>query len=217
MADLTLYIGNRNYSSWSFRAWLALKRTGAPFREVLFHLGDPSSREQIRRVSPGGKVPALHHGSLVIWESVAIAEYLAETFPDARLWPEDRERRAIARAVVAEMHAGFTNLRRSMPMNVRRSSPGAGWGPGVQEDVERITAMWADCLRRFGTGGPFLFGAYSLADVFYAPVVSRFQTYAVELEPLAEGYAHAVWNHPDVREWRAAAEAEEMVEAQYDL
>ena len=171
--ELTLYIGNKNYSSWSFRGWLAMRMTGAPFREVLFHLGDPASRAEIRKVSPGGRVPCLHHGDLVIWDSLAIAEYLAETFPERALWPREREARATARALSAEMHASFQALRKNMPVNIRRSSPGIGHTPEVLDEIAHITASWKRTRARFGAGGPYLFGAWSLADCFYAPVITR--------------------------------------------
>jgi glutathione S-transferase len=215
--ELTLYIGNKNYSSWSFRGWLAMRMAGAPFREVLFHLGDPASREKIRAVSPGGRVPALHHGELGVWDSLAIAEYLAETFPERNLWPKDREARATARALAAEMHSGFQNLRKNMPMNLRRSSPGVGHLPEVMEEIAHITGAWKRARSRFGSEGPFLFGAWSLADCFYAPVIGRLRTYAVPLDPETQAYADAVWAQPDVRAWVEAAKAEPMKEPQYDV
>lgn len=215
MAEFTLYLGNKNYSSWSLRGWLAMKQTGAPFQEVVFNLGE--QREAIRRLSPSGKVPVLRHGELLVWDSLAIAAYLAESFQQAGLWPEPRDARAVARSAVAEMHSGFPDLRRNMPMNVRRSSTGAGRAPGVDADVARITDLWRDLRARFGEGGPYLFGRFSLADSFYAPVVSRFRTYAVDLDDVCTAYARAVWEHPFLQEWKSAAEAESIVEPQYDL
>ena len=215
--DFVLYIGNKNYSSWSFRGWLAMRMTGAPFREVLFHLGDPGNREKIRAVSPGGRVPSLHHGDLVIWDSLAIAEYLAETFPDRTLWPKGREARATARALAAEMHSSFQNLRKNMPVNIRRSSPGVGLLPEVLEEIAHITASWKRTRAGFGSGGPFLFGTWSLADCFYAPVIARLRTYTVPLDAEAKAYSEAVWGQPDVREWVEAAKVEPMNEPQYDL
>jgi len=215
--EFTLYIGNKNYSSWSFRGWLAMRMTGAPFREVLFHLGDPASREKIRAVSPGGRVPALHHGELGIWDSLAIAEYLAETFPGRNLWPRDRAAHATARSMAAEMHSSFQNLRKNMPMNLRRSSPGVGHLPEVLDEVAHIARAWKGARTRFGAGGPYLFGAWSLADCFYAPVVGRLRTYAPPLEADAQAYVDAVWAQPDVRAWVEAALAEPMKEPAYDL
>ncbi len=217
MSDYVLHHGNKNYSSWSMRAWLALKLSGAPFEAVAFHLGETGVREKIRRVSPTGRVPALHDGELVIWDSLAIAEYLTERHPDAGLWPLDPAARAVARSVVAEMHSGFAELRRRMPFNVRRSSPGKGREPGVDQDIARVVRIWGDCRGRFGAEGPFLFGAWCLGDVFYAPVISRFRTYEVALGGPAAEYSDAVWEQPDVREWRAGAEAESWVESEYDL
>lgn len=215
MAEYTLYHGNFNYSSWSMRAWLALRLSGAEFETVVFHLGQPDVRERIVRHSPSGLVPALRHGELVIWDSLAIAEYLAERFPRAGLWPEDGAQRALARSVSAEMHSGFAALRRSMPMNVRRRSPGKGRGDDVARDIARIRQIW--CTHREASGGPFLFGRYGFADAMYAPVVSRLRTYAVELDGPERDYAAAVADHPHVREWVAEAERESWVEPEYDL
>src|SRR5688572_13861311 len=156
--EFVLYLGNKNYSSWSFRGWLAMRMTGAPFREVIFHLGDPATREKIRAKSPGGRVPSLHHGDLVIWDSLAIAEYLAETFPERHLWPEAKEARAIARSLAAEMHSSFQSLRKNMPVNLRRSSPGVGHTPEVLEEIAHITRSWKRARHHFGAGGPYLFG-----------------------------------------------------------
>lgn len=208
MSVLRIYIGNRNYSSWSLRGWLALKHTGMRFEEKLIALDLPETGAAIRAHSPSGRVPVLEHGSLTVWESLAIAEYLAETYPGARLWPESAAARAVARAVSAEMHAGFASLRTHMPMDVRGRYPGRGRGPGVDEDIERIIRIWSDCRSRFGADGPLLFGAFSIADAMFAPVVSRFLTYEVDLPPPAAAYRDAVWKLPTVQEWAAAAAAE---------
>ena len=217
MAEYVLYHGNKNYSSWSMRAWLALKASGVEFVEVVFHLGESGVRERIRRHSPTGRVPALGHGDLTIWDSLAIGEYLAERAPDAGLWPARRKERAVARSVVAEMHSGFQTLRTHMPFNVRRSSPGKGRAPGVQDDIERIEQIWVGCRETYDDDGPFLFGRYGLADVFYAPVVTRFQTYAVELGEVSKAYAFAILQHGDVTDWCRGARAEEWVEPEFDL
>ncbi len=208
MNDLCIYLGNKNYSSWSLRAWLLLKQTGAPFREVIIPLYQDNSREQLRAHSPSGKVPALTHGELTVWESLAIAEYLAETFPAAQLWPAAPAARAVARSVSAEMHAGFTALRTHLPMDMRKRYPGREWPAEAGEDIRRIIELWTDCRRRFGAGGDFLFGAFSIADAMYAPVVSRFVSYGVELDGVAAAYRDAVWAWPALREWVKAAEAE---------
>jgi glutathione S-transferase len=217
MADFTIYIGNKNYSSWSLRAWLMMKASGAPFEEVLIPLYTPISRDEIIRHSPSGKVPALCHGEVTVWESLAIGEYLAERFPAARLWPADPAARAVARAVSTEMHAGFADLRRHLPMNLRSSFPGRGVTPEVQLDLNRIAALWRDCRKRFGAGGGYLFGHFTIADAMYAPVVSRLRTYKVELEGEAQAYADSLWAYPPLQEWAAAARHEPMVVEQFEF
>ena len=217
MAEFVFYHGNKNYSSWSMRGWLALKLAGADFEEVAFHLGEPGVRRKIGRHSPTGKVPALGHGELVIWDSMAIAEYLAERFPRARMWPEQSRERALARSISAEMHSGFPALRASMPFNVRRSSPGKGRAPGVQEEIDRITRIWRDCRAQCMNEGRYLFGRWCLADVAYAPVVSRFRTYRVEVDELSRSYCDAVREQEHVRQWTADATAETWVEPNFDL
>jgi glutathione S-transferase len=217
MATWTLYHGNKNYSSWSLRGWLAVKQTGVEFDEELFDLSAPDVRPAIRRHSPSGKVPALKHGDLVLWDSLAIAEYLAEQFPDAGLWPADATARAVARAVSAEMHSSFFDLRREMPMNLRREAPGKGMTPGVQADIDRVTTIWRECRERFGSGGDFLFGPWCIADAFYAPVVGRFRTYGVQLDDTCRAYAAAVWAWPAMAEWCAGARGEMMVIDPYEI
>jgi glutathione S-transferase len=216
MADLTLYIGNKNYSSWSLRAWLAAKLSGLPFRETSLDISDPVKREPIRRVSPSGRVPVLHDGDLAVWDSLAIAEYLAEKAPHAGLWPSDSAARAVARSACAEMHSSFTALRTHMPMNIRRSAPGRGRGEGVADDIARITALWRDCRSRYGSGGPYLFGRLGLADAFFAPVLTRLRTNGVELDAESAAYCETVWSWPALREWAAAAAAEKAAIAKYD-
>jgi glutathione S-transferase len=211
MADITIYLGNRNYSSWSLRPWLALKQTGAAFDEEVIPLSEPTTRSTVLRFSPSGRVPALKHNELTVWDSLAICEYLAETFPAAKLWPEDKAARAVARAVSAEMHSGFAALRDHLPMNMRSSFPNRGVTPEVQADINRITAIWRDCRKRFGADGPFLFGGFTIADAMYAPVVSRFRTYKVELEEEAQAYTDAVWALPALQEWLTAAKNEPMI------
>jgi glutathione S-transferase len=211
MADITIYLGNRNYSSWSLRPWLALKQTGAAFDEEVIPLSEPTTRSTVLRFSPSGRVPALKHNELTVWDSLAICEYLAETFPAAKLWPEDKAARAVARAVSAEMHSGFAALRDHLPMNMRSSFPNRGVTPEVQADINRISAIWRDCRKRFGADGPFLFGGFTIADAMYAPVVSRFRTYKVELEEEAQAYTDAVWALPALQEWLTAAKNEPMI------
>jgi len=203
-----LIIGNKNYSSWSLRPWLALKQAGIPFDELRIPLYTDTSKPDVLRHSPSGKVPALEDGDLTVWDSLAICEYLAERFPDQGLWPKDTAARAVARSVSAEMHSGFPNLRNHMTMNCRGSFPGKGRAPGVQEDIERITAIWNECRRRFGAAGSMLFGDFSIADAMYAPVVVRFATYAVETDPVSEAYMRAIQALPALQEWLAATRAE---------
>ena len=211
MAEFTIYIGNKNYSSWSLRGWLALKQAGAPFTEVLIPLREPTTRTEILRYSPSGRLPALLHGGFTVWDSLAIGEYLAEIFPGKQLWPEEPEARALARAVSAEMHSGFSALRSHLPMNMRSSFPNRGVTPEAQVDINRITALWRDCRKRFGEGGVFLFGHFTVADAMYAPVVSRFRTYKIELDEEAQRYADAIWALPALQEWLAAARNEPMI------
>lgn len=205
MADFTLIIGNRTTSSWSLRGWLALKMTGADFNEVMVWFKRPETRTEIEAHSPSGLVPVLKHGGNVIWETLAIIEYLAELYPEAGLWPKDRDARAHARTISAEMHAGFSPLRNHMPMDLQNEFPGQGQGKGVAGDIARICDIWRDARDRFGAGGDFLCGGFCAADIMFAPVVTRFRTYGVELDPAAQAYANAVLEYPLMREWTEAA------------
>jgi glutathione S-transferase len=217
MADFTIYIANKNYSSWSLRGWLMLKRTGAGFVEEVIPLDEAATRASILRHSPSGKLPALQHGDLVIWESLAIGEYLAERFPEARLWPASADARAVARAVSFEMHAGFTALRSHLPMNLRSSFPNRGVTPEAQADINRITAAWRDCRKRFGAGGDFLFGHFTIADAMFAPVISRFRTYKIALDDEAQRYADLLWTMPAMQEWATAARNEPMIIERFEF
>jgi len=209
MSAWTLVVGNKNYSSWSLRGYLAVAQTGVPFEEIVIPLSQPDSKDELLRHSPSGLVPVLRHGSVEVWESLAIAEYCAEQFPAAGLWPADAAARALARAVSAEMHAGFAPLRQHMPMNMRASHPGRGRTEASLANIARITKLWRQCRAGHGGGGPFLFGAgFTVADCMFAPVVSRFRTYGVELDEVCAGYAAAVWAHPPLARWFAAACAE---------
>jgi glutathione S-transferase len=208
---LTLVIGNKNYSSWSFRPWIAMKVAGIAFDEIVIPLYCDGSKERILAHSAGGKVPALQDGNVRIWESLAILEYLAEKFPAAGLWPADPAARAHARTVAAEMHAGFQPLRQRCPMNFWRPVKPRELGPDVIANVRRIDAMWTDCRTRFGHHGSFLFGAFGAADAMYAPVVSRFQTYGIEIGVEARAYMAAVMSLPAWSEWKTAALKEPWV------
>jgi glutathione S-transferase len=212
---MLLVIGNRNYSSWSLRAWLALKQVGAPFEERVIPLAQPQTNEEIRRHSPSGRVPALQEDGITVWDSLAICEYLAERFPAAQLWPRDVQARAMARSASAEMHSGFHALRSHLPMNIRLRREKA-LTPEVEEDVARIQALWADCRRRHGQAGPFLFGHFTIADAFYTPVATRFVTYGIKLEPGAQEYVRTVLGTPAMEEWIDQARNEPWTEPQYD-
>jgi glutathione S-transferase len=214
---LTLVIANKNYSSWSLRAWLTLKQAEIDFEEVRIVLNTPETHAQILQYSPSGRVPALLHDQLIVWESLAICEYVAELAPDRHLLPEERSARAIARAVSAEMHAGFRDLRESMPMDCRARLPGQGRKSGVQADIDRITELWRNCRQQFGQSGDWLFGQFSIADAMFAPVVSRFVTYEVELDPVSRDYADTVWALPAMQDWLTAAAAEPEVIVEHKL
>jgi glutathione S-transferase len=206
---LHLTIGNKNYSSWSFRPWIALKVLGIPFEETVIPIYYPGSREKFLALSPGGKVPILQDGAVTVWESLAILEYVAEKHPE--LWPRDAAARAHSRAISNEMHAGFQPLRRQCPMNMWRPVKKLALTPETAANVARIDAMWSDCRARFGAGGAFLFGAFTAADAMYAPVVSRLHTYAVEVGSASATYMQAMMALPAWQEWYAAALKEEWL------
>lgn len=203
----TLYVGNRNYSSWSLRGSLVVRQSGIECVEAVIPLDTDEGRAKLKAVSPSRRVPALHHGTCVVWDSLAIAEYLHELMPDAGLWPASAAARAVARSVSAEMHSGFTALRTRMPMDLRgRHTVTAG--PDVRADIARIETIWSDCRQRFGAGGDYLFGDWCTADAMFAPVVGRFRTYGVTLGAVAEQYADAVWRWPAMASLVAEAQNE---------
>jgi glutathione S-transferase len=208
---LHLIIGNKNYSSWSLRPWLAMKVAGIAFEETVISLEAPDFKARITALSGAGRVPVLIDGDVRVWESLAIIEYLAEKFRAAVLWPEHAGARAQARAIASEMHAGFLPLRRHLPMNVSRPVRARALDDGALADVARIDAIWSECRAKFGTGGAFLFGPFGAADAMYAPVVWRFHTYAVEVGAAARAYMHAVMALPAWSEWREAARREPWV------
>ncbi|MSO65331.1 MAG: glutathione S-transferase family protein [Alphaproteobacteria bacterium] len=210
---ITLVIGSKNYSSWSLRAWLALTAPGLPFDEVVIALGTPETAERIRQHSPAGRVPILKDGDIVVWDSLAIVEYLAEKFPEKQLWPQGTAQRARARSICAEMHSGFMPLREALPMNIQRRYPNFVIGRDVQGSIDRVCEIWRDCRNRYGrpAGGDFLFGRFGAADAFYAPVVSRFATYGVRLDPVCQGYADAVLHLPAMQQWRRDSEQEPVI------
>jgi len=214
---LKLIIGNKNYSSWSFRPWLAMKVAGIPFEEEVISLDAKDFKTRVKQVSGTGKVPGLVDGTVHVWESLAILEYLAEKFPAARLWPSDAAARAHARAVSAEMHAGFVPLRRHLPMNMWRPVKRRELTADVRSNVQRIEAMWGECREWYGAAGPFLYGAFGAADAMYAPVVARFHTYEVEVGSMARAYMQAMMALPAWGEWCAAALKEPWVLAEDEV
>ncbi len=216
MSTTTLIIGNKNYSSWSLRPWLLLKQAGIAFTEKRIPLCMPDTKVEILKHSPAGKVPVLHDGDVTLWESLAICEYLAEKYPQRNLWPADPVARAHARVIACEMHAGFAALRQHMNMNCRKRLPGKGRTPEVLKDIERVCAIWNDSRSRFGDGGDFLFGQFSIADAMFAPVVLRFVTYVVDLDPVSAAYVQAITTLPAMQQWLTEAAAETEVITQYE-
>ena len=206
MAPLTLVIGNRNYSSWSLRPWLLLKHLELPFEEIVVRLDSEDTREELERYSPSGRVPVLRAGTLCIWDSLAICEYVAELA--GRGWPAASEARALARSVSAEMHSGFQALRAAWPMNARARNRHTVTTSALAADVERIDELWNDCRRRFGAGGVWLFGEYCVADAMYAPVVLRFNTYGARVSQTARWYMASVLEDPALQDWLRAAKQE---------
>jgi glutathione S-transferase len=206
---LKLVIGNKNYSSWSMRPWLAARASNIPFDEVFIPLytGD-ADKQRILSFTRSGKVPVLLDGDVTVWDSLAIIEYLAERFPEARLWPEDTARRAHARSISAEMHSGFPALRNECGMNVHRPVQAIALSNEARSDIARVQQIWSECRERYGTFGPFLFGAFSGADAMFAPVVHRFRTYAVAVAPDVQGYMDTMMSLPAFQEWTRAALAE---------
>ena len=210
MSELTLAIGNKNYSSWSLRPWLLMKHLGVDFREHLIQLSVDATRGEIDKQGPSGKVPVLRDGELCVWDSLAICEYIAELRGAG--WPTDAAARAVARSVAAEMHSGFINLRSQWPMNARARDRRTPMTPTLEADIKRVDDLWADCRRRFGAGkGPWLFGEFSVADAMYAPVVLRFNTYGAQVSPTAREYMNTVLEDRYVKEWVRAAEQEPWI------
>jgi glutathione S-transferase len=208
MAELKLVIANKNYSSWSMRPWVLLTQAGIPFTEVQLKFADDGSVAGIRDLSPTGQVPVLWIDDEPVWDSLAICEAVAELFPQKLLWPSDPAARRFARSISAEMHSGFRELRKNMPMNLRSSHPDKGRTPGVEKDIARIAAIWKTCRQRYGAGGELLFGSFTCADAMFAPVATRFATYAVKLPESAQRYADTLLGLTGVIRWRAGALAE---------
>jgi glutathione S-transferase len=215
---LKLAIGNKNYSSWSMRAWLALKAGNIAFDEVFIPLyTGPADKQRILDFTHSGKVPALVDGDLTIWDSLAIIEYAAERFPDARLWPEDRAWRAHARSISAEMHSGFAALRNECGMNLHRPVGAIAMSAEARADIARIQQIWIECRARYGKSGPFLFGSFGGADAMFAPVVHRFRTYAIAVVPEVKAYMDTMMALPAFQEWTRAGLAETLVVEKFEI
>ena len=217
---MKLIIGNKNYSSWSLRGWLAAKQSGLAFEEIQVPLyGDDwdQRKKDTEGIAPSsGKVPVLWDGDAVVWDSLAVLEYLADKVGRDRFWPKADDARAMARSMVAEMHSSFQALRTQCPMNVRRRVEGAQIDDAAKADIVRILTLWAEARARFGKGGPYLFGTFSAADIFFAPVVSRFTSYGIGVPGFALAYMEAIWSHEWLQSWIAAAEAEDSTIAQFE-
>jgi glutathione S-transferase len=213
MAKPTLIIGNKNYSSWSLRPYMALAMAGIPFEEKMIRFGEPRFTRMVRRISKAGQVPILLHNGLVINDSMSIIEYAAETWPTKPVWPKNKAARARARSIVAEMHAGFGALRNACPMNLRREVklPPGGVSESVAKDVARIEEIWADCRKAFGKGGPFLFGKFCAADAMFTPVVARLETYAIPVSKTTRAYMNAIFATAAFQQWKADSAPEKWI------
>ncbi len=215
---LKLVIGNKNYSSWSMRPWVAMKAGGIAFEEIFIPLyTGPADKQRLLDVSPAGKVPALIDGDVTVWDSLAIIEYLAERFPEARLWPDAREARAHARSISAEMHSGFVALRNECGMNLHRPVKAKPLSEAARADIARVQEIWTDCRTRYGAQGPYLFGEFSAADAMYAPVVHRFRTYAIDVSPVVRDYMTAMIAFPAFAEWTAAGLGESILIERFEI
>lgn len=215
---LKLVIGNKNYSSWSMRPWVAMKAAGIEFEEIFIPLyTGAADKQRLLDVSPAGKVPTLIDGDVTVWDSLAIIEYLAEGFPEARLWPATREARARARSVSAEMHSGFAALRNECGMNLHRPVKAKPLSEAARADIARVQEIWTDCRARYGAQGPYLFGAFSAADAMYAPVVHRFRIYAIDVSSVVRDYMAAMTAQPAFAEWTAAGLAETIVIERFEI
>jgi len=210
---LKLVIGNKNYSSWSMRPWLAMRVAAIPFEEIFIPLytDNKADKDRIVGFSRAGKVPALIDGDVTVWDSLSIIEYLAERFPDAKLWPQDPAARAHARSISAEMHSGFLPLRNECGMNLHRPVGAVSLSADAQANVARVQEIWTECRDRHGKSGPYLFGAFTAADAIYAPVVHRFRTYAINVSPQAQAYMDTMMAQPAFAEWTRAGLAETLV------
>lgn len=211
-----LIIGNKNYSSWSLRPWILMKEVGIPFEEVRIPLFQAGYKSEILKYSPSGKVPALSAGSVTVWDSLAICEYVAELYPEKGCWPADREARALARSVSHEMHSGFFEIRNELPMNCRKQTEKSNISLELQSEIDRICEIWGTCRHLFANGGDFLFGRFSTADAMYAPVVLRFNSYGIKIGDSQRAYMEAVMSLESMQEWLAEAVKEKESIAEYD-
>jgi glutathione S-transferase len=201
MSEIIIYLGSKNVSSWSLRAWLMLLQTGADFDAAFIPLDQPDTKDKIAKISPSGKVPVLKHGDTLIWDSLAIGEYLAETFPHVRLWPEDSIMRAHARSISCEMHSGFQMLRKHLPFDAQGRFANYSIPSEALPDIARIIHIWTDCRQRYANKGPLLFGKFTIADAMFAPVVNRFVTYNVAIPEIIQEYVDTVMALPEMRMW----------------
>jgi len=211
MSKPLLIVANKNYSSWSLRPYLALVMADIAFDEKRIHFDTPNFSAKVKRYSKAGLVPILQHGEVVVWDSLAIMEYLAETWPEKNLWPKNKAARAMARSMCAEMHSGFRSLRSACPMNLRRAHKPVPMNDAMRADVARLEQAWAIARKTYGKGGPFLFGKFSIADAMFAPVVTRLETYAIEVSPTTQHYMNAVLATPAYHAWKAAALKEKWI------
>jgi glutathione S-transferase len=219
MTKPTLIIGNKNYSSWSLRPYMALSMAGIAFEEKMVRFGEPRFSREIKKISKAGQVPILLHNGLMINDTLAIIEYSAETWPDKNIWPKSKAARAMARSAAAEMHAGFGALRSACPMNLRRDVklPPGGVSAGVAKNLARIEQLWADCRKAHGKGGPFLFGKFSAADAMFTPIASRLETFALPVEKETRAYMQAVLNTPAFLKWKEDSKAEKWIVAEDEV
>jgi glutathione S-transferase len=215
---LRIIVGNKRYSSWSLRGWLAVRHSGLPYDERMIPMWTAEyEAARAEGLLPSGKVPTLWDGDVPVWDSLAITDYLADKVGRDRYWPADPAARALARSMAAEMHSGFANLRQQCGMNLGRRYPGFAVSAETQADIDRIAALWTEARTRFGAAGDYLFGAFGAADIMFAPVVTRFVTYDVKLPPVAQAYVEAMLANPHMRDWKAAADAETIVLEKYEL
>lgn len=217
MAKPTLVIGNKNYSSWSIRPYMALAMAGIAFDEKLIRFGEPAFGKAVRKISKAGLVPILIHGRNTVWDSLAIMEYIAETWPDRDLWPKNKTARAMARSVSAEMHSGFGHLRSACPMNLRRAIKPVPLNEGILSDVARLEKLWRECRKAHGSRGPFLFGKFSIADAMFTPVVTRLETYDIKVTEDTQHYMNAILATPAFHDWKAGALKEKWVVAEDEV